>query len=100
MINKTFDKFPLGFWGHYHGYNMPDESHVKDWHDCGMTLTMSPSYNDKNEMLKFMDLCHKYDIKLILCDARIGWRRGNSRSWAAASSWVPSRIRSQRPRAI
>ncbi len=75
MIKKTFDKFPLGFWGHYHGYNMPDESHVKDWHDCGMTLTMSPSYNDKNEMLKFMDLCHKYDIKLILCDARIGWRK-------------------------
>lgn len=68
-----YDKFPLGFWN----YARPSEygvETVKDWADCGMTLTMTPSFyeNDsKEDMLAIMDEAHKRGIKLIVRDNRV-----------------------------
>lgn len=76
-----FDKFPVGFWN-YTSIEDTDISFVKDWVECGITLTQSPRYNAKRDtdgsmkkkMLEIMDECHKNGIKLIINDSRVGWR--------------------------
>lgn len=70
------DRFPLGFWN----YVSADNQHpadVKDWVDCGMTLTMSAEYHagesDKANFLATLDEAHRQGIKMIICDSRGRW---------------------------
>lgn len=69
-------KFPIGFWN-YPSIDTMEIGEVKLWADCGMTLTMSPSFEvrpDTVQKLKLMlDECTKYDMKLIIRDPRTGW---------------------------
>ena len=78
MERLQFEKFPLGFWNVYpRGLTGMTEQEVAGMAECGMTLTMSPWFRkeDKEAVLAMLDLCEKYGIKLILCDARSHWTR-------------------------
>lgn len=74
MVNER--KFPVGFWN-YAPVGMYGPEAVKDWTDCGMTLTMTPGYNPahhrKEDLTAIMDECEKQGIRLIICDSRTGW---------------------------
>lgn len=74
-------KFPIGFWNYAPTGAYGPEA-VKDWVDCGMTLTMSPEFNPsihkKEDLLAILDECEKQGIKLIICDSRARWDNADS----------------------
>lgn len=67
------ERFPIGFWN-YCGANNQHPEDVKDWADCGITLTMSAEFNpnscDKANFLATLDAAHAQGIKVIVCDSR------------------------------
>ena len=64
-------KFPLGFWN-YHalGSDVQKPEEAKRWAECGMTLTLSPTFcyksNTVQEMIDMLDACHENGIRLII----------------------------------
>ena len=63
-------KFPMGFWNYQPaGKYGPEE--VKRWADCGMTLTLSPTFtygqSDKAAFLALLDACAAQGVRLIVC---------------------------------
>lgn len=68
--------FPVGFWN-YPSIDTMEPDEVKVWADCGMTVTMSPSYEVRpdtvDKLRRMLDECVKYDMKLIMRDPRTAW---------------------------
>ncbi|HOK56464.1 MAG TPA: hypothetical protein PKV21_08970 [bacterium] len=71
-------KFPIGFWNytdlekHSKIYNL---SEIKKWADAGFTIVHGPDFkpDDKKQkqlMIKILNWCNKYGIKVILWDPR------------------------------
>ncbi len=77
-------KYRIGFWN-YGNMKNPLYSNVKDWTECGMTLTMSPGCGseDKDKIIKLLNECEEAGIGLILCDNRLSyydfWRTGKEK---------------------
>ena len=67
------EQFPMGFWN-ISPIEQFSEEDVKMWAECGMTVTQSPNFDpkkhDKKLLLDLLDICLRYDIKLILNDSR------------------------------
>ena len=63
----------MGFWN-YRSIEQFSENDVKDWAECGMTVTQSPYFDpekhDKKLITDLLDACLRCDIKLILRDSR------------------------------
>lgn len=75
------ERFPIGFWN-YRPIEKVTVEDVRAWADCGMTLTMSPSYipspDNRRRMLELLDECSRLGLRLILCDRRSGWEGASS----------------------
>ena len=74
-------KFPFGCWSYY-PINKVWDSFVKDHHDLGLTVIMSPIFNngdDPAKMLKLLDECQEYGMKMMLHDERVTAKRGEPR---------------------
>ena len=68
-------KYPICFWNTNTLENAVPNL-VQTWHDLGITVAMSPTYerDDKFKILKLLDEAQEYNIKVILCDYRTHWR--------------------------
>lgn len=71
-----FDKFPILAWP-CDALSERKIEEVKLWKEIGLTVNISNGYDekihDKSLMLRLLDECHKYDIKLIVNDKRLIW---------------------------
>jgi hypothetical protein len=69
-------KFPLGFWNYAQTGTYGSEA-VKDWVDCGMTLALSPHFDeekhDPNDLFLILDECYRQGIRVIIDDKRTLW---------------------------
>jgi len=65
-------QFPIGFWN-YAPVRQCEPGCVKDWADCGMTLTMSPETRpdagDHARLRKILDAAAQEGIGVIICHA-------------------------------
>lgn len=70
------NRFPIGFWN-YRSIDTMAADEVKVWADCGMSVTMSPNFtvSDENisKLIRMLDECEKYGLKLIIRDSRLLW---------------------------
>jgi hypothetical protein len=77
MKGTSMTNFPIGFWNGI-PIEKQDAGAVKDWVDAGMTLAMSPEFDDKPEHAKKMhlilDAAQKNGIRVILCHAQSHYR--------------------------
>lgn len=77
----SLDRFPIGFWN-YTFMDMVGPECVRDWADCGMTVAMSPEFVAERDsvagMRAILDAAAQRDIKVIVCDHRGNWWRGDS----------------------
>ena len=71
-----FDKFPILAWP-ADALSERKIDEVKLWKEIGLTVNISNCYDekihDKSLMLRLLDECQKYDIKLIVYDKRLVW---------------------------
>lgn len=69
-----FNKFPIGFWDYYPPYFKFCEEEILRWKECGITLTISPWYEDgatdKEHFTKMLDFCAEQGIQIIMSDSR------------------------------
>lgn len=73
-------RFPMGFWNYQSaGKYGPEEA--KRWADCGMTLTLSPTFtygqSDKAAFLALLDACAALGIRLIVCIPSLSFRQAD-----------------------
>lgn len=75
-------KYKSGLWN-YNAINEYDlHQMTTDFVDLGFNLVMScdfnpdaPEFHDKAMFIKHLDLLNERNVKVIVCDARTGWRR-------------------------
>ncbi|MBR2988689.1 MAG: hypothetical protein IKC64_03085 [Clostridia bacterium] len=88
-----FDKFPIGFWNYYPPFFKFSEEEVLRWKECGITLTISPLYEDgktdKAQFIKMLDFCAEQGVRLILWD-----RRATVKTYLADKERYPEVFRS------
>jgi len=71
---QNMKKYPISFWTTT-GFNKAPAEKVDDWHDLGITLAMGPCDLEHKELVyEMLDRARYYDMKVILCDPRTGWR--------------------------
>ena len=66
-------KYPIGCWT-YIPLNKIWDTFVKDHHDLGITVLMSPMFHhgdDPAAMIKILDECHACGMKVMLHDERV-----------------------------
>ena len=67
-------QFPIGAWIYHFNIDTIKEKDVIDWVECGINITLSPVYdekiNKKSKMIKFLNICKKHGIQIILRDTR------------------------------
>ena len=71
-----FDKFPILAWpvGEFDERQIEE---VKHWKEIGLTYNITTRWDEKKHskeaLIRLLDECHKYDIKIIIQDARLLW---------------------------
>ncbi len=77
--NYVSDKLVLSFWGYRLFGEQDIEETVKVWKDAffnvGLSFINRPDENREKEMIKLLDCCEKYSLKLIIYDDRIHCHR-------------------------
>lgn len=66
-------KYAFGFWN-YTSLATHGADRVRDWSDCGMTVTMTPSFDfrtQSDEMLRLLDEAERRQIACIITDHRL-----------------------------
>lgn len=66
------EQFPIGCWN-YFPIGQAYEGMVRDWHDLGLNNPLTPSFDegaDKQQMLRMLDECAEYEMKVFLWDKR------------------------------
>lgn len=75
------DQFPIGCWNYFPVENAY-QGMVRDWHDLGLNNPLTPSFDegaDKDRMIRLLDECAEYGMKVFVWDERCALLPGRFR---------------------